>query len=189
MRRSDRHDRVADFNQGVVVALGHTAASARAIDDAVRAGARLSTHLGNGCAGMLDRHDNPIWPQLAADSLRTSFIADGHHLPPAALKAMIRAKGVRQSLLVTDATAPACCPPGRFQFGGMDVELTPAGRVQLAGTSRMAGSALRMDDAVSNAVRDAGISWADALAMAGEQPAAAMGMSFPRDRVQAEIVR
>ena len=49
---------------GVRVAIGHTAASGAQIADAVRAGATLSTHLGNGCAGMLPRHPNVIWEQL-----------------------------------------------------------------------------------------------------------------------------
>ena len=50
---------------GVVVALGHTAADGETIDRAVRAGARLSTHLGNGIAAQLPRHPNPIWQQAA----------------------------------------------------------------------------------------------------------------------------
>jgi N-acetylglucosamine-6-phosphate deacetylase len=43
----------------------------------VQAGARLSTHLGNGIAPQLDRHPNPIWSQLADDRLTACFIADG----------------------------------------------------------------------------------------------------------------
>ena len=50
-----------------VVAIGHTAAKPAQIRDAIRAGARLSTHLGNGCHAMLPRHDNYLWEQLAAD--------------------------------------------------------------------------------------------------------------------------
>ena len=69
---------------GVVVALGHTAATGQRLRDAASAGARLSTHLGNGCHAVLPRHDNPIWEQLADDRLWASLITDGHHLPPAA---------------------------------------------------------------------------------------------------------
>jgi N-acetylglucosamine-6-phosphate deacetylase len=173
--------------QGVLVSIGHSMASSAQIGDAVRAGARLSTHLGNGCAETIHRHHNLIWEQLASDELCASFIVDGHHLPPAMLKSMIRAKSVARSFLVTDATAPAGCDPGPFKFGDQDVELTAAGRVQLAGTSRLAGSALRMNDAVANTVRLAGVSWEDALAMAGPQAASAVGMSFPNDRVSFEI--
>src|SRR5262249_52959558 len=54
---------------GVVVAIGHTAASGERLRQAVRAGARLSTHLGNGSHAVLPRHDNYIWQQLADDDL------------------------------------------------------------------------------------------------------------------------
>jgi len=66
--------------------------TARQIGDAVGAGATLATHLGNGCPQMLPRHPNVIWELLAADALFASLIVDGHHLPPATVKSMIRAK-------------------------------------------------------------------------------------------------
>ena len=94
--------------ENVRVGLGHTAASAALIEDAIRAGATLATHLGNGCAEMLPRHPNVIWEQLAADELSATFIADGHHLPATTIKAMVRAKTPARSMLVTDATAAAC---------------------------------------------------------------------------------
>ena len=81
---------------GIRAAIGHTAASPEQIRDAVKAGATLSTHLGNGCAMQMPRHPNVIWQQLAADGLWASFIVDGHHLPPATVKAMVRAKTPRR---------------------------------------------------------------------------------------------
>ena len=67
---------------GVVVALGHTNAAADDIQAAIDAGARLSTHLGNGAHALIRRHPNYIWEQLGADELWASLIVDGHHLPP-----------------------------------------------------------------------------------------------------------
>jgi len=55
--------------RGVHVSLGHTHASAEQIHAAVDAGARLSTHLGNGLASPVERHANPLWPQLTEDRL------------------------------------------------------------------------------------------------------------------------
>jgi len=169
--------------QGIVVAIGHTGASAELIGEAVAAGARLATHLGNGATEYIHRHHNIIWEQLAADRLSASFILDGHHLPPAMVKSMIRAKGVSRSLLVTDAVAPAGCPPGPYNLGTQDVELTPEGRVHLMGSRRLAGSALRMDVAVAKVMEFAQISLAEALRMAGVQPAALLGLDYPHDHV------
>ena len=158
--------------QNILVSLGHTGASPERIREAVRAGARFSTHLGNAAHATLPRHPNYIWEQLAADELWASFIVDGHHLPAAVVKSMMRAKGVKRSVLVTDAVAPAGCPPGPYQLGEVAIELTAEGRVEMRGSQkpRLAGSALRMDRAVENTVRFAGIRLADALDMAGPQP-------------------
>lgn len=161
---------------GIRVGIGHTAASAETIRDAIKAGATLSTHLGNGAAQMIPRHPNFIWEQLAADGMMASLIVDGHHLPPATVKAMIRAKTVSRTILVTDAMAAAGQPPGEYQLGSVKVRLDEAGRVAIPGSPGLAGSALAMDRAVANTVRFAGVSLEDALAMASTNPAAYLGV-------------
>ncbi len=152
--------------QNVVVSIGHTAAEARHIADAVSAGATMSTHLGNGAHGVMRRHPNYIWEQLAEDRLRASFIVDGIHLPGSFLKVALRAKGVERAVLVTDASSPAGCAPGRYRLGEQDVDLTADNRVVLAGQDRLAGSALKMDRGVENLMRLAELSLADAVRLA-----------------------
>ena len=156
---------------GVVVAIGHTKATAEQIADAVTAGATMSTHLGNGAHAVLPRHPNYIWEQLADDRLAASFIADGIHLPVSFLKVALRAKGIERSILVTDAVMPAGCAPGPYRLGEVDVELHEDQSVRLAGGTRLAGSALRMDCAVQNLVNLVGLSLVEALAMATRNPA------------------
>jgi len=155
----------------VHAAIGHTAATPDQVRDAIRAGATLSTHLGNGCAQMLPRHPNFLWEQLAADELLASFIVDGHHLPPATVKAMVRAKTPARVVLVTDAIAAAGQPPGEYRLGAVTVRLDENGRVAVPGQPNLAGSALSMDRAVANTVRFAGIPLEQALAMASTIPA------------------
>jgi N-acetylglucosamine-6-phosphate deacetylase len=156
---------------GVSVSIGHTGAVSSQIAAAVAAGASLSTHLGNAAPGMLNRSENCIWDQLASDALSASFIADGLHVRPALLKTIVRAKGVERCVLVTDAVAPAGCPPGSYKLGQVAVDLTAEGRVQLAGMTRLAGSVLRMDRAIENVRRTAGIPLSEAVAMATVNPA------------------
>jgi N-acetylglucosamine-6-phosphate deacetylase len=162
---------------GVRVAIGHTAATARQIDDAIRAGATLATHLGNGCPQMLPRHPNVIWELLAADALFASLIVDGHHLPTATVKSMIRAKGTGRTILVTDAVAAAASAPGRYTIGGVDCELGEDGRVSLPGTPYLAGSSLTLDRAIANTVRFSGLSIDEVIPMASTIPATFMGMT------------
>jgi N-acetylglucosamine-6-phosphate deacetylase len=163
-------------SQGVRVAIGHTDASPGLIRDAIQEGATLSTHLGNGCAAVLPRHPNFIWEQLAADDLWASVIVDGHHLPAATAKAIIRAKTPERTILVTDAIAAAGCEPGTYRIGELEVEVATDKRVSLRGTPYLAGSSLTMNDAVANTVRFTGLPLKDALLMAATVPAAYLEM-------------
>jgi N-acetylglucosamine-6-phosphate deacetylase len=162
-------------NSGVRVAIGHTAADPADIAAAIRAGATMATHLGNGCAQMLPRHPNPIWELLAADEVLISVIVDGHHLPGSTVKAMVRANGADRTILVTDAIAAAGCAPGRFALGGVECELREDGRVGLPGSPYLAGSALTLDRAIANTVRFTGLSIAQAVKMASTIPADYLG--------------
>jgi N-acetylglucosamine-6-phosphate deacetylase len=160
---------------GVRAAIGHTAATTAQINDAIAAGATLATHLGNGCAHLLPRHPNAIWDLLAADAVFASLIVDGHHLPPATVKAMVRAKGPGRTLLVSDAIAAAGCAPGRYAIGGVECTLDADGRVSLPGTPYLAGSSLTLDRAIANTVSFTGLPIDEVVAMASTIPAAYLG--------------
>lgn len=158
---------------GVVVAIGHTAATGAQIADAVSAGATMSTHLGNGAHSILARHPNYIWEQLAEDRLTASFIVDGIHLPQSFLRVALRAKGIERSVLVTDAVMPAGCRPGPYRLGEVDVELHADDRVTLAGGDRLAGSSLKMHRGVQKLMTMAGLNLTEAVTMATRNPARA----------------
>lgn len=172
--------------QGVLVSIGHTGATPEQVTAAVDAGARLSTHLGNGAASLLPRHPNFIWAQLADDRLTASFIADGHHLPPATLKAMLRAKTLDNAILVSDAAALGGQKPGRYRspIGG-EVDVSEEGRLSVAGTPYLAGAGHLLDRNIAHAVDAAGLSLADALRLATANPgrfAAGRGLLQPGKR-------
>ena len=156
--------------ENIIPAIGHTNAQASDIEAAVKAGAVLSTHLGNGAHAQIRRHPNYIWDQLANDSLWASLIADGFHLPPNVLKVMVRAKGIDKSILVTDAVTIAGLTPGSYNVRGKAVELTSEGVVKLSGTDYLAGAALKMPDAVFNAVHFGELEPHVAIDMASNHP-------------------
>ena len=162
--------------KGVRVALGHSDAPPPLVHDAIRAGATMCTHLGNGCAAMLPRHPNLIWEQLAADELLASFIVDGHHLPAATVKAAIRAKSPARSILTTDAMAAAGCAPGPYRIGELDIVVGQDRRVSLSGTPYLAGSALTMTEAVANTVKFTGLTLDEVTPLASSVPAAYMSV-------------
>ncbi len=161
---------------GVRVAIGHTGGTPQQVEDAISAGATLATHLGNGCAQTLPRHPNFIWTLLAADPVAASFIVDGHHLPAATVKGLVRAKGVDRSILVTDATSAAACGPGRYSIGDVVCESREDGRVSLPGTPYLAGSSLTLDRAIANTVKFTGMPIDVVLPMASTIPALYLGV-------------
>jgi N-acetylglucosamine-6-phosphate deacetylase len=172
---------------GVIVALGHTSAEKKDIDAAIQAGARLSTHLGNGAHALIRRHPNYIWEQLAADELWASLIVDGHHLPPSVVKCMMRAKGLNRCILTSDAVRFAGMSPGVYDDGHRKVELTPDRCVKLLGTDYLAGSAIELARGVENSVRFAGISLAQAINLATIQPARMLGLEDEIGRIQQRL--
>jgi N-acetylglucosamine-6-phosphate deacetylase len=162
---------------GVLVALGHCAAEPEQIHRAAAAGASLSTHLGNGVQPTLPRHPNQIWAQLADDRLSAGFIADGHHLPADTLTAMIRAKGIGRSFLVSDAAALAGSPPGRYTTPvGGDVTVTADGGLVLTGSGLLAGSAASLADCVRWTRTHTPFPDDDVLALATANPARVAGL-------------
>src|SRR5260370_189707 len=157
--------------EGVVVSIAHTPPTPHNIPPPPTAGATLSTHIGNGAHSTLPRHPNYIWEQLAEDRLAASFIVDGIHLPKSFLNVALRAKGLERSILVTDAVMPAGCAPGPYKLGEVDVELHSDGSVRLTGETRLAASALRMDHAIHNVMKLAGMRLRDAITSSTRNPA------------------
>lgn len=165
---------------GVIVSLGHTCAETPQIEAAVDAGARLSTHLGNGAQGMIRRHPNYIWDQLADDRLSASLIVDGWHLPATVVRCMIRVKGTDRIVLTCDASGWAGCAPGVYGNHLGDAEVLEDGRIVVAGQRQfLAGSGAGTDTCVVKVIQFAGVGLADAIHMAGRNPARLLGFPLP----------
>ncbi|RUL88265.1 N-acetylglucosamine-6-phosphate deacetylase [Tautonia sociabilis] len=160
---------------GVVVAIGHSAADPETIRAAVDAGARLSTHLGNGIVATLPRHPNPIWTQAADDRLAASLIADGHHLSDDVLRVLVRAKTPARVILVSDASPLAGLPPGTY--GRWAVE--ESGRVVVAGTPYLAGANRPLSLGVDRLIRIVGLPPIEAISCASARPALLLGRPEP----------
>lgn len=130
---------------GVLVSIGHTSATHAQIQEAVKAGARLSTHLGNGMHGTIVRHPNYLWSQLAAENLSATIIADGFHLPAEVIQVFKKVKA-ENLMLVSDSVALAGMPAGDYEAAvGGKVTLTPDGKLHLFGNPKtLAGSAMNL---------------------------------------------
>lgn len=115
-------------SMGVTVSCGHHLADAADLARAAGAGAKLLTHLGNGCPNLIDRHRNMIWAGMACDALSAMIIADGHHLPEELVKCIIRCKGMDHVIVTSDAAPIAGFPPGNYRCWNNDAILEPNGK-------------------------------------------------------------
>ncbi|QDU82031.1 N-acetylglucosamine-6-phosphate deacetylase [Polystyrenella longa] len=165
-------------NSGVVVSIGHTAASPDLIRAAADAGARMSTHLGNGAQGMIRRHPNYIWEQLADDRLHCCLITDGHHIPGSVAKIAYRVKGYERMLITCDASGLAGLSPGVYESESLNVEILEDGRHVIAGQNQLlAGSGATTEMCVAELPRMVEeISLADAVDFASRNPGRLFGI-------------
>ncbi|MCF8336043.1 MAG: N-acetylglucosamine-6-phosphate deacetylase [Bacteroidales bacterium] len=155
---------------GVEVTLAHHNGSAEEIKEAVDAGASMSNHLGNGCANMIHRHNNPLWPQMADDRLTPSIIADGYHLTREEVRTFYKVKGADNLILVSDALDLAGLPPGKYERGGRTLQLTE-NVVKFPDQNVLAGAASPISKCVSNMLEFTRCSLKDAIQMASTNPA------------------
>jgi N-acetylglucosamine-6-phosphate deacetylase len=164
----------------VRVALGHSNAT---YDEAMRAidgGAAHAVHVFNAMRPFAHRDPGILGAVLADDRVRAEVIADGVHVDPAALRLLLRAKGVSRTVLVTDAVSATGMCPGQYRLGGMEIVLGDDPRTGLP-TCRnlegvLAGSVLTQDRAVRNMVSMTGVSLQDAVRMASYNPACLLGL-------------
>jgi N-acetylglucosamine-6-phosphate deacetylase len=159
---------------GLVVALGHTDADADLLRRAVDLGAQALTHTYNAMRPLHHRDIGAVGLGMDDARLTCELILDGHHVDPAAARALVRAAGAERVALVTDAMSAAGRPDGRYRLGGASVDVHD-GRVVLTGADTLAGSTLTMGDAVHRAVRLLGVDVPTAVAMATTVPARLLG--------------
>jgi N-acetylglucosamine-6-phosphate deacetylase len=139
---------------------------------AVENGASIATHLGNGCANMINRHYNPLWPQLSNDSLWISIICDGFHLLPEEVRVFYKTKGTAKTIITSDVTNYATLPPGNYTTQtGETIELTPEGKLHYPAQQVLYGSASPITKGVGNIMKFTGCPLADAIQMASTNPA------------------
>ena len=165
---------------GKTVSMGHSAAGFKDVRAAADAGVSLSTHLGNGLPQQLPKLENTVLAQLAEPRLRACLIADGCHMSPEALGALITLKGIGNCILVTDAVSAAAGAAGNYQFADMEVVYEGEGAAFQPGKSHLAGSALSLDDAVRNIEKWGIADPSDATRMASRHPRAAIARSLAR---------
>ena len=161
--------------RGILVALAHHNGTLDQIAAAADAGARLSTHLFNGCKGDINRHNNPIYAQLSEDRLWASFIPDGQHVPYHVLKTGLRAKGLERSVFTSDVTYMGGFPEGEYTKAERTVEIKN-GAIWITGTPYLSGAWSTLSQGIERATSAGAVSPDHALLLGSNNPARLTGV-------------
>lgn len=135
---------------GVLVSVGHSDATAAQVAAAADAGARKVTHIFNAQSGVHHRDPGVAVQALIDERLHPGLILDLHHVGPEVARLVLRAAAGRV-VLVTDAASAAGMPPGTYELGGEPITMPEQGP-PLRADGTIAGSGLRLDEAVGNAI-------------------------------------
>lgn len=156
-------------NMDIIASIGHTDATFAETNAAIDAGCSQATHLFNAMRGFHQREPGAAAAVLLSNLVSAELIADGLHLHPAMIEIVLRLMGKDRLLLVTDAMRAKCLGNGEYELGGQQVNVN-AGKVTLA-DGTLAGSTLRLPQAIKNMVKFTDCSLEDAIAMAAYNPA------------------
>lgn len=161
-------------DMGVYVALGHSDASYEEAYNAVKAGANIFIHTYNAMSPLHHRKPGMVGAALSLDDVFTELICDGHHVHPAAAKVVMKARGKDEVVLITDCMMAGGMPDGPYKLGELDVDVKD-GTARLK-EGNLAGSILKLKDAVKNVVQWGIASPFEAIQMASQVPAMSIGI-------------
>lgn len=154
--------------RGVCCSLGHSDSDLATARAAIKAGARHTTHTFNAMRPLDHRQPGLLGAVLTDERVTADIIADGIHLNPSVVQLFLRAKGPETAVLISDAISATGMPEGRYRLGSFEVDVKGN---RCTSEGKLAGSVLRLDQAVRNVMSWAGWELQDSIRLASANPA------------------
>jgi N-acetylglucosamine-6-phosphate deacetylase len=171
------------LDAGVTVSIGHTDATYEQAMEAIRLGATHATHCFNAMPPLLHRAPGPIAAIAESPQVRGELIADGVHVRPPVMYALVRMLGAQRTVVITDALAAAGLPDdATFEFAGQLAQVI-CGAARLA-DGRLTGSVLTMEQALRNMLEWTPVTLQEAVTMLTLNPARAVKVDGRKGRLQ-----
>ncbi len=171
---------------GVVVSMGHSAATYEQALMAIANGVTSMTHVYNGMTPYHHRNPGLVGTALRVRDIYGEIICDGCHSHLAALNTFFTAKGRYYGIMISDSLRAKNCPPGgNYQLGGHEIEIRENGLAYLKGTETISGSTLRMNKGLRLLVEEAMIPFDWAIDSCTINPARCLGIDNRKGRLVA----
>ena len=164
---------------GITVSMGHTDATYEQAQEAIKLGVTHVTHCFNAMRPLLHRAPGPLAALAEAEWVRGELIADGVHVHPGAMNALVKLLGPERTVVITDALAGAGAPDAAFDFAGQPAQVIRGAARLSDGT--ITGSVLTMDQALRNVLQMTEASLQQAVGMLTLNPAHAAQASHCKD--------
>ena len=161
-------------SKGLKVGIGHSNATYEEAKSAIEAGATHAVHCFNAMRPFQHRDTGIIGAVLTDDRVSAELICDGIHVEPAAIRLLVRSKGVKRLILVSDSLSGAGMPDGNYRLGNFTVHV--AGGVCRTVDGNLAGSTIMLDAALRNLSAYAGLSYRECLPCVTSNPAKILGL-------------
>lgn len=168
--------------QGILVSLGHTNATFQETIAGINSGASLAVHIFNGMRGLHHREPGVVGAVLFRDDIYTELLADMIHVHPAVIEIVIKCKGKDKICLMTDCIRAGGLTDGEYVFGEQTVVVT--GSVVRVKSGSLAGSTLKLINAIRNVIDKAGVNELDAVNMASLVPARILKLEDSRGSIE-----
>ena len=165
-------------DNGVVVSIGHSAATYEQACMAYANGATSMTHVYNGMTPFNHRANGLVGAAFRLRTMYGEVICDGNHSTTAALNNYFMSKGPDYAIMITDALMAKGTPIGsRHMFGGHEIEIYPDGSAHLTEIDSLAGSTLKVNEGLRILVEEALIPFNYAINSCTLNPANCLGIA------------
>lgn len=161
-------------SKGIVASIGHTDATCAEVIEASKNGVTSATHTYNAMKGLHHREAGTVGGVFLCDSIYSELICDLVHVSSDAIKVLYKIKGQDKITLITDGIEAKHLPDGKYKLGGQDVYVK--GREARLADGTLAGSTLKMNDAIRNMQGVIGLSMEKAIDLATINPARVLGI-------------
>lgn len=159
---------------GIRANVGHTSAKFTLAEEALNWGATGITHTFNAQSAFTHREAGVVGAALLLDDYTCELICDTIHVSVPAIKILVKNKPHDKLVLITDAMRAKNLGDTVSELGGQTVYVKN-GEARLA-DGTLAGSVLRMNDAVKNMVTKCGVDFCTAVDFASANPARNLGI-------------
>jgi len=156
----------------IVLSIGHSEADFVQSKESFEWGISHATHLFNAMNPYHHREPGIVGAVFDSD-VTCDIIADLIHTHPSVLKLVHQLKK-EKLMLITDAMRAGCMKNGSYELGGQEVEVDNGKAVLKDGT--LAGSVLKMNEALGNMVKVSGMTHVEAVNAVTKLPAQKLGL-------------